>query len=331
MVGVGGFGEKRRKMIRESGLFTLAVAYDLSSAALAACQNQDGAAPANSYEELLETPGIEAVFISTGAKFHCAQALAAMEKGLHVFVEKPVCSTEAELDALAEAHARTGVVFSMGHADHTHDALSVEIKRQIDTGELGKVAAVEKTTCHSGGLHIQLGDWRGDPDKNPGGMLFQCGVHALHELMFYFGPVRRVACTMRYDVHSTKTADTAQCLLEFASGLTGTLNAYHVTPYRHSMNIYGTKRNIYINARFGDEGTIMQTQHIDATTGIEPVVPLVLTGEDDELGGLKSFYNAICHGTEPYPSFADGARAVSVVFAAEKAAKTGGFVDVDFV
>jgi len=45
---------------------------------------------------------------------------------------------------------------------------------------------------------------------NPGGMLFQCGVHALHELMFYFGPIRRVMALMRYDIHTTATADVAK-------------------------------------------------------------------------------------------------------------------------
>ena len=62
--------------------------------------------------------------------------------------------------------------------------------------------------------------------------------------MFLFGPIRRVSSMMRYDVHTTKTADVAHCLLEFKSGLIGTLSAYHVTPYRHTLNLFGTKMSL---------------------------------------------------------------------------------------
>ena len=72
---------------------------------------------------------------------------------------------------------------ALGHEDHFHDPVSIKIKEMIDSGQLGKIAAFEKTTAHSGGLMIKPGDWRGDPNANPGGMLFQCGVHSFHELM----------------------------------------------------------------------------------------------------------------------------------------------------
>ncbi|MFP4541800.1 MAG: Gfo/Idh/MocA family protein, partial [Opitutales bacterium] len=242
MVGVGGFGRTRRKSLRESGCYDIVAAYDLSADALAEAEREDGARPVASYEALLETPGLEAIVISTGGKFHAEQMLAAMDRGLPVFVEKPLCSTPDEMHALLDKQRETGLPVGLGHGDHSHDATSLTIKHLIESGALGTVATFEKTTCHSGGLLIQPGDWRGDPQKNPGGMLFQCGVHGLHELMFYFGPVRKVGCMMRYDANpNTGTADVAHCLLEFDSGLIGTLSAYHVTPYRHRFDILATK------------------------------------------------------------------------------------------
>ncbi len=94
----------------------------------------------------------------------------------------------------------------------------------LEDGTFGTVVTFEEVTAHSGGLEIKPGDWRGDPEKNPGGMLFQCGVHALHALHFYFGPVARVTAMMRHDAHpQTATADVAHCILQFSSGLIGTL------------------------------------------------------------------------------------------------------------
>jgi predicted dehydrogenase len=322
MVGVGGFGAYRRGTLRQSGLYEVVAVYDHNPENLARGAREERARPVRSYPELLATPDIEAIFIATGAKFHAAQALAALRRGLHVFVEKPLCATPREMRALLALQRQTGLVVGVGHNDHRHDAAAVSVKRLIDRGALGAIASFEITTAHGGGLAIRPGEWRGDPRRNPGGMLFQCGCHALHELMFYFGPVRSVSALMRYNVHTTRTADTAHCLLELANGVSGTLSAYHVTPYRHTFNIYGTRRNLYKDERFFDEGTtvLLQAQGYGKQ---EPQAPLPIEGRSDPAGSVKSFYRAVRCGGEPYPSLKDGARAVAVIFAAEQAARTG--------
>jgi predicted dehydrogenase len=327
-VGVGNFGAYRRARLRETGLFTLIAAYDHNPEALAQCRQEDGAAPADSYEAMLETPGLEAVIISTGAKYHAQQIIAAVERGLHVFVEKPLCSTPEEVEQLLAVQRATGRVIGVGHTDHSHDAVARTTQHLLAHGELGVVAAVEATTAHSGGLFIQPGDWRGDPQKNPGGMLFQCGVHKIHELQFLFGPIVRVSAMMRGDVHATGTADVALCLLEFASGLVGTLHAYHVTPYYHTLHIFGTAATLYRESRFFDEGTTLrlQREHLDGKA--QPREVVTVTGENDVCGNLRSFYRAIREGGEASPSLRDGAAAVNVVFAAEESARTGGAVEV---
>jgi len=328
-IGVGGFGGYRRQRMRETGLFELVACYDLNEQAMAQCRQEDGARPVSSYEELFNVSGIEAVIISTGAKFHAEQIIKAAEKGLHVFVEKPLCSTQDEVRTLLDIYHKTGVVIVVGHADHTCNKVSLTINRMIRSGEMGAIATFEKTTCHSGAKFIKQGAWRGDPDKNPGGMLFQCGVHGIHELIFYFGPVKRVWSVMRSDVYkATRTVDVALCHLEFASGLVGTLNAYHVTPYRHTFSIFGTKMNIYRDGRFFDEGTLLFTQTACEDREKEPIVPLQATGDDDICGNLRSFYRAVRDGGEPYPSLLDGGNAVLPVFAAEESAKTGKMVEL---
>lgn len=330
MVGVGGFGAYRRERMRETHLFEIAAAYDRNPKALEQCHREDGARPARSFQDLLKTSGAEALFISTGAKFHATQALAAMKRGLHVFIEKPLCSTPAETRALLSMQLKTGLVVGVGHNDLAHNAESVHIRKLLASSFFGKVATFEMVTAHSGGLEIKPGDWRGDPRRNPGGMLFQCGVHALHELLFLFGPIASVSAMMRSDVHTTRTADVAHCLLRFQSGLVGTLSAYHVTPYRHTFNIYGTKRSLYCDYRapsYGDESCIATQER--KCCEAEPNRPFKIgLGNTNVCGNLKSFYHAVREGGEPYPSLTDGGRAVSVVFAAEESAKTGRAVKV---
>jgi len=335
-VGVGHFGGFRRNTIRETGVFDLVAAYDINPKALAQAEQQDGARPAGSYEELLETEGIEAMVISTGAKFHAEQAIAAMEKGLHVFVEKPLCSTKAEMDELLAVQKKTGVIVTVGHNNHRRDPVATFIKQAIDAGTLGDISHFEKVSGHAGGWCIKPGDWRGDPEKNPGGMLFQCGVHSIHELMYYFGPVKTVSATMRYDVNpNTKTADIAMCQFEFESGLIGSLNSCHVAPYRHYFNVYGTKRNLYREDLCFDEGTKVWLQTFTEHGAKEPWEETAVPGYDAtqkkaHSGNVPGFYDAIVNGgPSPYPTLLDGARAVAAVFAADEAAKSGTPVSID--
>jgi len=330
MVGVGGFGGYRRARMRETGLFQLVAAYDINAQALAQCQAEDGAAIMPSFDALLATPDIEALIISTGGKYHAAQAIAGMERGLHVFIEKPLCSTPEEVTSMVEAQQRTGVVVGTGHNDLRHDSAAVLLKSMLEDGTFGTVVTFEEVTAHSGGLEIKPGDWRGDPEKNPGGMLFQCGVHALHELIFYFGPVARVTAMMRYDANpQTATADVAHCILQFASGMMGTLSAYHITPYHHSLTIYGTKKTLYRDGRapgYGDPSYIAFQERGNCVA--EKHVPFTFPEDKDICGNLKSFYRGIRYGEPVYPSLFDGAHPVEVVFAAEESAKLGKTVEV---
>ena len=334
MVGLRNYAMVRRNMMREAGCYKMLACYNRSPEPMLECQKTEGAQPVSSYEELVNFPGLEAMIISTGAKFHAEQTIMALKKGLHVYVEKPLCSTPDELREIVKLQKKTGLVVGVGHTDHFDDPVVMHTKKLIDAGELGTIVAIDGTTAHSGGQLIQEGDWRGDADKNPGGMLFQCGVHKLHEMMFLFGPIVRVQSFMRYDANpKTKTADAAHCILQFKSGLTGTLNAYHITPYYHAFNIFGTKATLYRESRYFDEGIWMYRQdvkHNQKEERVKVAIPGLDTGKHHSPRSMLSFFDAIRKGGTVSPSLANGANAVAVVFAAEESAKTGRAVDVDF-
>ena len=332
-VGVGHYGSVRRKLIRATGAFEMLSCYDFNEKAMKATFEEDGAKPASSYEDLLDTPGIEAMIISTGASYHAEQIIAALDKGLHVYVEKPLCSSPAELEGIVAAQKRSGLVVGVGHFDHYNDPVADYTKQAIDSGDLGDLVGFEVTTAHSGGQLIKEGDWRGDPDKNPGGMLFQCGVHKIHELMHFLGPIVKVQCSMNYDVNKkTKTADSAHCILQCASGICGTLNAYHITAFRHRFDILGTKANLYRENRYFDEGITLLKQTVRPGGGKEEQERIdidgLYAGKQLSPHSMQSFYDAIRNGGEVYPSLSNGATAVAVVFAAEESAKTGREVKI---
>jgi UDP-N-acetyl-2-amino-2-deoxyglucuronate dehydrogenase len=325
MVGVGGYGGFRRSLMRKTGLFRVLACFDRSAAATRAACNEEGAQPCASFGELLATPGIEAVVISTGASSHADYAAAAMDAGLHVFVEKPLCCSPDEIERLQAAQRRNRVVLGVGHKQNEADPVAQLVRQFLAEKRLGDLAAYEENTSHSGGLQIRKGDWRGDPAANPGGMLFQCGVHALHRLQYLFGPVQQVQAMMRFDVHSdSRTADTACVLLRHRSGLVGTLNCYHVTGYCHELRLFGTGGNLYIDT-FEQRAWFQKALYGPREPRVEVELPQT-PGSD--AAALASWYDAIREGGAPSPGIDDGIAALAPVFAADRAAREGRAVEV---
>ena len=318
MVGVANFGAARRALLRRAEGFELRVLYDRSPEALAAACREEGARAAGSFEEVIGDPGVEAVVISTGASSHADLAEAALRAGKHVFVEKPLCCNVAEAARLRRVQRETGLVVGMGH--HRNDASPVVrlVRSLVADGSLGKVAAYEENTSHSGGFQIRPGDWRGAAGLNPGGMLFQCGVHALHTLQGLFGPVTHVSAMFRDDVNpDTCTTDVAALTLRHAGGLVGTLNCYHVTAYCHELRVFGTKGNVYIDT-LEQRAWYQRALYGPREPRVEVPVP---TTPDAEVANVRAWHAAVCGQGVADPDLEQGIAAVLPVFVAERAAR----------
>lgn len=83
----------------------------------------DGARVYSDWDELLAVEELDAVWVATPPLLHRAPAVAAMERGLHVFLEKPIARTLADAIAIASAAERTGVVCAIGYQWHATEAL----------------------------------------------------------------------------------------------------------------------------------------------------------------------------------------------------------------
>jgi predicted dehydrogenase len=327
MVGIWNFGSYRRKQMRASGLFDVVAVCDMNQEWLEAASAEEGGAKIyTDFNAMLKHPGIEAVVISTGGNTHASFAIAAMRAGFHVFVEKPLCPSVEECTELLKVQKETGRVVGLGHNHCKTDGLTQLAKEYIESGKLGTIVAFEENSSHSGGLEIKPGDWRGLADRNPGGMLFQCGVHALHALGYLFGQVASVQAMMRYDANpNTETADAANVLLKYTSGIVGTLNCYHVTAYCHEMRIFGTAGNLYLDTH--KNLAWFQPRKRNEVEERESV-PVPASSPDHDYANVVEWYNAIRQGTDNYPNLNDGIQAVLPVFAAETAMRTCQQVDI---
>jgi len=102
------------------------------------------------------------------------------------------------------------------------------------------------------------------------------------------------------------------------------LQAYHYTPYRHTLSIFGLDASVYRDERHHEEVTTFLLQKRSRSGGYEPHEVLEPRGESDPTRSLRNFHQAMRQQDLPlcYPSVIDGARAVAVTFAAEETSRT---------
>ena len=94
-----------------------------------------------SVEELLALPGLDGVIVSTTPNVHHAQTKAALERGLHVLVEKPMTFTVAEAQELVELAAQKKLQLLISCPWH-FTAHGIEARRLVQSGALGKIKMV---------------------------------------------------------------------------------------------------------------------------------------------------------------------------------------------
>lgn len=83
----------------------------------------------NRYEDLISSSDVDVVLIANPHVYHCEVALAAMERGKHIMVEKPMCINLHQADALLEAEARTGAFVQIGFMRRYAPAFTEAVER----------------------------------------------------------------------------------------------------------------------------------------------------------------------------------------------------------
>lgn len=121
---------------------------------------------------------MEAVYVSTPHAFHAANALAVVEAGYDLLLEKPMVTTVEEALALVEAEHRTGktivIAFQGGLSPLVHDT-----RERARRGEFGDLVSVS-ASIWEGWAKNYAGQWKQDPAISGGGFMFDTGAHMMN-------------------------------------------------------------------------------------------------------------------------------------------------------
>ena len=185
---------------------------------------------AESLDEMLEDPALDAVVIATPVPMHYELSKLALEAGKHVFVEKPPAMTAPEIDELVAIADERDLVLMPGHLLLYHPGVR-KLKELVDTGELGEVLCVY-------GNRQNLGRIR--PYENA---LWSLGVHDLSVILYLLDedPVEAVAHGR--DFLQPGVEDVVFCYLRFPSGRIAHMHLSWLDPHKmRKMTVVGTEK-----------------------------------------------------------------------------------------
>jgi len=135
------------------------------------------------YKELLALPEIHSVSICTWNNSHADIAIAALDAGKHVLVEKPLCKTVEQALKVEEAVRRSGKLLQVGFV-RRYASNSRLLKQFIDANELGEIYYAKASCLRRLG---NPGGWFADVERSGGGPLIDLGVHVIDICWYMMG------------------------------------------------------------------------------------------------------------------------------------------------
>ncbi len=258
------------------------------------------------FEEVTSQPGLEAVIIATPTTMHDWMARKAIEKGLHVFCEKPLTISSAVSRDLANSAQSKGLVTQVGYHNRFIGTFR-EVKRLLDAGAIGKVSHVQGEAYGPVVLKPTKPTWRGKAGAG-GGCLYDYAAHPLNLINWYFGEPEACSGAMLKSGFSSEVDDEVYAALGFANGVTGQISVnwsdHSVRKMTTRITIWGTAGRIYADRQ---EIQVFLTGNapipegykegwtVNYITDLTPPVSFYLRGEEYS-AQLEAFGNAIAEG-----------------------------------
>ncbi len=217
LAGAGLIGRTHAELLARSEQAELSAVVDPLPAA-AELAWQWGVPYFESLDALLARSRPDGIILATPNHLHVSQALACIEAGLGVLVEKPLASTLAEGEQLLRAVAAGQARVLVGH-HRAHSPIMEQARQVAQSGRLGRLVAVMgSATFYKPDHYFAEGPWRCQPG---GGPILINMIHEVHNLRILCGEISAVQALASNTVRGFAVEDTVSISLRFANGALG--------------------------------------------------------------------------------------------------------------
>jgi predicted dehydrogenase len=142
----------------------------------------------DTWSELLDLPGLDAVSVAVPTFLHAPIAIAALEAGLHVLCEKPIARDGVEGQTMVDAARQAGRVLEVAFNHRLRGDVQA-LADVIGSGGIGRPYYARASWLRRRGIPL-LGSWFTNREKAGGGPLIDIGVHVLDYALFLLGEPR---------------------------------------------------------------------------------------------------------------------------------------------
>ncbi len=305
-----------------------------------------------SLEQMLSGVELDAVCVCTPSGMHAEGALAALEAGKDVVIEKPVDVTLNAADLLIEAQRATGRRVAVV-SQHRFDSATRAVHEALTRGEFGRLTSGSaEVRWWRSQSYYDSGGWRGTWELDGGGVLINQAIHSIDLLQWLMGPVLEVTAYTGLLAHERiEVEDTAVAILKFANGTLGTIVAttaaypgltariavhgdrgsavidddeltyFHVAGEGQEGDAYGAgggeNQAEQVMARYGEVGP-------GSGAGADPG-SLSMAHRDQ----ILDFVEAVRGGREPLVNLQEGRKPLAIIQGIYESARTGGPVRIE--
>lgn len=278
------------------------------------------------YLTMLDTYKPDLVSISVPTVDHFEVASQAIQRGIHILVEKPITATVEEGYKLIEMAREAGVKLTVGHIERFNPAL-IELKKRLDQGEIGKVFRVQSRRM--GPFPARIRDV---------GVVVDLASHDVDIIRYIMGTeITRVYAETAQNI-TTDREDMMDCVLRCENGAVGTLNINWLTPTKiRELIVTGTRGMFVVNYLLQElyfyENAVAPTawHQLSVLTSVsEGAMTRPMIARHEPLRAeLESFANAVRDDITPLVTGEDGLKALALALALVQSGLEHRIVEVD--
>lgn len=276
-----------------------------------------------SYQEMLESGEIDAVYIGLPNHMHAEWSVKALQEGVHVLCEKPFATSLDEVDAVIAAKEKFGKVVAEAFMYRHHPQTKI-VKEWVQEGKLGEVTLIR------GAFDFKMGvDDRKPESLNVrlvpefgGGCLWDVGIYPLSYIQFLMeGPPDWVFGSQEIGSTGVDEVFAGQMGYKTENGEVLTqISCSFNTPFHTFLEIIGTEGRLQISSPFTNmdrNSMVIFTDHKDRSKEIQ------IPKKSLYLGEVEDLQNAILDGSPTLISLKETRNHVRTALALYESAKNG--------
>ncbi len=269
-----------------------------------------------SYEAMLASDAVDAVYISLPNHMHAEWAVRALDAGKHVLCEKPFAISIQQIDQMIAAQQRSGLVLQEAFM-YRHHPQTKRMNEMMRDGELGEVLLVR--SHFSFFMEDRSTNVRMVPEYG-GGSLWDVGIYPLSLAQMVFGGLPETVNGQQW-IGDTGIDDVFAGQLHYSGGRTAQISSGFQIPYETSAEIHGTKGRLTINRPFVGSSDRESKMVFTSADGQSKTVQVPKT--DAYECEVENMNDAILDGVPTLVTLEESRKHVQVAVALYESARTG--------